>query len=292
MSALTRLFAILLLLLISTGIIAKEPIQEKQDQLFFEQVRRLETGTLEERIQAADYLKFVRSKLAVHPLLKALKGNPRVPKSDENFPTLKFVIAQALGAMEQEFTAQPMLEEYRRLETQILENEVPTFSSPDGYNMVIAVGELLRSVGSLPYDKTSADTISNALGHPNFYIRASAADGLKNQNKKDSLPALNAALDKEKNSFAKVSMLNAIVSINRIADKRFYELCDFLKDESSMVRYRASMALGEIDLKAGEMSLRQALLVEHIPMVREQIRKDLALVTGFKLPATTVFLGD
>ncbi|WP_425460782.1 HEAT repeat domain-containing protein [Leptospira langatensis] len=268
---------------------AKEMIHEKLDQLFYDQVKKLESGSLEERIQAADYLKFVTSKLAVRPLLKALKGNPNVPKSDENSPSLKFVIAQALGAMESDVSGPGMVEEIKRASALVQENDQPTFSAPDGYNLVISTGELLRNVGLLPYTKENQDAIIAGLSHPNFYIRASAADGLKNLNRKDTLSQLNSAIDKEKNPFAKVAILNAIVYINRIANQKFHDLCAFLKDESPMVRYRASMAVGEVDLKAGEYSLREALLIEHDQIVREQIKKDLANVTGFKMPANTPF---
>ncbi|EPG73903.1 hypothetical protein LEP1GSC058_2870 [Leptospira fainei serovar Hurstbridge str. BUT 6] len=274
-------------LLVSSAVSAKEPIHDKLDKLFFEQVHNLESGTLEEKIQAADYLKFVKSKLAVRPLLNALKGNPKVPKSEENSPTLKFAVAQALGAMESDIAAPGLMDEFKRISPLVQEMDIPSFSSPEGYNLTISVGEVLRSIGLLPYLKESEDTIVSGLSHPNFYVRASAADGLKNLNRKETLTQLNAALDKEKNSFAKVAILNAIVSINRIANQRFYDLCSFLKDESPMVRYRASMAVGEVDLKAGEFSLREALLVEHEPIVREQIKKDLANVIGFKMPATS-----
>ncbi|TGK07590.1 HEAT repeat domain-containing protein [Leptospira semungkisensis] len=268
---------------------AKEMIHEKLDQLFYDQVRKLDSGSLEEKIQAADYLKFVTSKLAVRPLLKALKGNPNVPKSDENSPSLKFVIAQALGAMESEISGPPMVDEIKRASALVQENDQPTFSAPDGYNLVISTGELLRNVGLLPYTKENQDAIIAGLSHSNFYIRASAADGLKNLNRKDTLSQLNSAIDKEKNPYAKVAILNAIVYINRIANQKFHDLCSFLKDESPMVRYRASMAVGEVDLKAGEYSLREALLIEHDQIVREQIKKDLANVTGFKMPANTPF---
>ncbi|MGJ4786966.1 HEAT repeat domain-containing protein [Leptospira koniambonensis] len=288
-----RILVLGIILSLTTQISAKEQIYEKLDQLFYDQVKKLESGNLEERIQAADYLKFVSSKLAVRPLLKALKGNPNVPKSEENSPTLKFTIAQALGAMESDIAGPGMLEEFKKISAIVQEGDYPAFSSPEGYNLVIAAGELIRNVGLLPYTKENQEAIVNALNHPNFYVRASAADGLKNLNRKETLSQLNSAIDKEKNPFSKVAILNAIVFINRIANQKFYDLCAFLKDESPMVRYRASIAVGEVDLKAGEYSLREALLIEHDQMVREQIKKDLASVTGFKMPANLpLFLKD
>ncbi|MGJ4745227.1 HEAT repeat domain-containing protein [Leptospira sp. SA-E8] len=288
-----RILILGIILSLTTQLSAKEQIHEKLDQLFYDQVEKLQSGNLEERIQAADYLKFVSSKLAVRPLLKALKGNPNVPKSDENSPTLKFTIAQALGAMESDISGPGMIEEFKKISATVQEADYPAFSSPEGYNTVIAAGEIIRNVGLLPYTKENQEAIINALNHPNFYVRASAADGLKNLNRKDVLSQLNSAIDKEKNPFAKVAILNAIVYINRIANQKFYDLCAFLKDESPMVRYRASIAVGEVDLKAGEYSLREALLIEHDKMVREQIKKDLASVTGFKMPANLpLFLKD
>ncbi|PJZ50975.1 HEAT repeat domain-containing protein [Leptospira saintgironsiae] len=288
-----RILVLGIILSLTTQISAKEQIYEKLDQLFYDQVKKLESGNLEERIQAADYLKFVSSKLAVRPLLKALKGNVNVPKSEENSPTLKFTIAQALGAMESDIAGPGMLEEFKKISATVQEGDYPSFSSPEGYNLVIAAGEIIRNVGLLPYTKENQEAIVNALNHPNFYVRASAADGLKNLNRKDVLSQLNSAIDKEKNPFAKVAILNAIVFINRIANQKFYDMCAFLKDESPLVRYRTSIAVGEVDLKAGEYSLREALLVEHDKMVREQIKKDLASVTGFKMPANLpLFLKD
>ncbi|ENO73835.1 hypothetical protein LEP1GSC012_1763 [Leptospira interrogans serovar Valbuzzi str. Valbuzzi] len=52
------------------------------------------------------------------------------------------------------------------------------------------------------------------------------------------------------------------------------------------------MALGEVDLKAAEFYLRQALLVEDKQNVRDQIRKDLASVLGFKLPTISVIFAE
>ncbi|MEI1277909.1 HEAT repeat domain-containing protein [Leptospira venezuelensis] len=288
-----RILVLGIILTLTAQISAKEQIYEKLDQLFYDQVEKLLSGNLEERIQAADYLKFVSSKLAVRPLLKALKGNANVPKSEENSPTLKFTIAQALGAMESDIAGPGMVEEFKKISATVQEGDYPAFSSPEGYNTVIAAGELIRNVGLLPYSKENQEAIVNALNHPNFYVRASAADGLKNLNRKETLSQLSSAIDKEKNPFTKVAILNAIVYINRIANQKFYDLCAFLKDESPMVRYRASIAVGEVDLKAGEYSLREALLVEHDKMVRDQIKKDLASVTGFKMPANLpLFLKD
>lgn len=38
---------------------------EYADRVYFEQVRKLESGSYEEKLDAADYLKFVSNKLAV-----------------------------------------------------------------------------------------------------------------------------------------------------------------------------------------------------------------------------------
>ncbi|MBE8415418.1 HEAT repeat domain-containing protein, partial [Leptospira borgpetersenii] len=165
-------------------------------------------------------------------------------------------------------------------------------TSKEDYTMVMAAGEILRTIGSYPYAKESEDVLVNALSHPNYYIRASAADGLKYMNRKETVNFLVSTLEKEKNDFTKAAILNSIVHIMRVADKSFYALCDMLKSESPSVRYRASMALGEVDLKAAEFYLRQALLVEDKQNVRDQIRKDLATVLGFKLPTISVIFAE
>lgn len=64
--------------------------------------------------------------------------------------------------------------------------------------MVIAAGEILRTIGSYPYMKESEEVLVNALGHTNYYIRASAADGLKYMNRKETVNFLVSTLEKEK----------------------------------------------------------------------------------------------
>ncbi|MGJ4752585.1 HEAT repeat domain-containing protein [Leptospira kmetyi] len=280
----TILFSICVLPLFAGG----DKAVEYADRAYFEQIRKLESGSYEEKVDAADYLKFVSNKLAVRPLLNALRGNPKTPKSLENHPYLKFTVAQALSMMDQEIAIKPTIEEYKKIEPTIQEKDEPYFTSKDDYTMVIAAGEILRTIGSYPYAKESEDVLVNALSHPNFYIRASAADGLKYMNRKETVNFLVSTLEKEKNDFTKAAILNSIVHIMRVADKSFYNLCDMLKSENPSVRYRVSMALGEVDLKAAEFYLRQALLVEDKQNVRDQIRKDLATVLGFKLPTISV----
>ncbi|WP_061248925.1 HEAT repeat domain-containing protein [Leptospira alstonii] len=265
---------------------------EYADRAYFEQIRKLESGSYEEKLDAADYLKFVSNKLAVRPLLNALRGNPKVPKSLENHPYLKFTVAQALSVIDLEVAIKPTIEEYKKLESTIQEKDEPFFTSKEDYTMVIAVGEILRTIGCYPYAKESEDVLISALSHPNYYIRASAADGLKYMNRKETVNFLVSTLEKEKNDFTKAALLNSIVNIMRVADKSFYTLCDMLKSDSASVRYRVSMALGEVDLKAAEYYLRQALLVEDKQHVRDQIRKDLASVLGFKLPTISVILAE
>ncbi|ASV12121.1 MULTISPECIES: HEAT repeat domain-containing protein [Leptospira] len=265
---------------------------EYADRVYFEQVRKLESGSYEEKLDAADYLKFVSNKLAVRPLLNALRGNPKIPKSLENHPYLKFTVAQALSVIDLEVAIKPTIEEYKKLEPTIQEKDEPYFTSKEDYTMVMAAGEILRTIGSYPYAKESEDVLVNALGHSNYYIRASAADGLKHMNRKETVNFLVSTLEKEKNDFTKAAILNSIVHILRVADKNFYALCDMLKSENPSVRYRTSMALGEVDLKAAEFYLRQALLVEDKQNVRDQIRKDLATVLGFKLPTISVIFAE
>ncbi|RHX88238.1 HEAT repeat domain-containing protein [Leptospira stimsonii] len=280
--------SIFLFSICTASLFSSDKAMEYADKAYFEQIRKLESGSYEEKVDAADYLKFVSNKLAVRPLLNALKGNPKVPKSLENHPYLKYTIAQALSVMDQESAIKPTIEEYKKIEPTITEKDEPYFTNKDDYTMVIAAGEILRTIGSYPYAKESEDVLVNALGHPNYYIRASAADGLKYMNRKETVNFLVSTLEKEKNDFTRAAILNSIVRILKVADKNFYVLCDMLKSESPMVRYRVSMALGEVDLKAAEFYLREALLVEDKQTVRDQIRKDLGTVLGFKLPSISV----
>ncbi|AOP35353.1 hypothetical protein A0128_16800 [Leptospira tipperaryensis] len=280
--------SIFLFSICTASLFSSDKAVEYADRAYFEQIRKLESGSYEEKVDAADYLKFVSNKLAVRPLLNALKGNPKVPKSLENHPYLKYTVAQALSVMDQEVAVKPTIEEYKKLEPTITEKDEPYFTTKEDYTMVIAAGEILRTIGSYPYAKESEDVLINALSHPNYYIRASAADGLKYMSRRETVNFLVSTLEKEKNDFTRAALLNSIVNILKVADKNFYTLCDMLKSESPSVRYRVSMALGEVDLKAAEFYLRQALLVEDKQSVRDQIRKDLGSVLGFKLPSISV----
>ena len=261
-------------------------INNKSDQDYYEFINLLAFGNKEERVYAAENLRYITSKKAVRPLIQAMKGNPDFPNAPENAPIIKFTIAQTLANMGQELAVKPLIEEYKKLEVKLDENAKLNFSSSLEYTDVMAAGEMLRAIGRLGNSEEIENTLNSALSHKNYYIRSSAADGMREMNKKSSIEKLKASLSQEKNDYAKTAILTAIVSINLSIDENFKALTEMLKNEDSSVRYRTSQGLGEIDLKVAEIYLKQALLIEEEPTVREQLKRDLKSIQSIEVNAS------
>ena len=152
---------------------------------------------------------------------------------------------------------------------------------------VVAAGEVLRSMGYLldPHeDKDALAAIEGALTHEHYYIRASAAEALRNTNRESTLGALEAAAGSEKDDYAKTVILGSIVGIKKTKTTQFFQLLDMLKNHSPTVRMKASNMLGELGIANSETHLRQAMMIEENLLVRDQLRKDIGIITGYQIP--------
>lgn len=225
---------------------------------------------------------------------------------EHNAPLLKFFVARAIAEIGDPSGIDPLVEVYNRYAKTIKDpyrftdpvkaaEFQPTFREPADYKMVLAVGEMLRSIGSLlhtlPTKKEMFDTaekvLKNAMTHDNYYIRSSAADGLRNFDRTETIPWLEAALEKEKNDYAKVAYLSAIVSISIAETDHYLDLISYLKNVDPMVRYRASRGVGASKIQSAETFLEQALMIEENWLVRDRMRKDIESVKSFKYPQFT-----
>ncbi len=269
---------------IRTDIINAQTIMLTPKEVYFqEQINQLHFGYLEERLEAVANLRIFKDTLAVRSLITALRGD-NFPNSVVNTPILKYYISQTLANMGQDIAIKPIIEEYKKYESTITENDKPFLDEKIEYSLLMALGEMLRSLGSLPYSNESFDVIKSALAHKNYYIRSSAADSLRRANRKESLEILTGALQNEKSEYTKAAILNAILSLEKNTGTYFLQLAGLLKSMDSNVRYRASAAMGDLDIKASEPYLKAALFIEDDLNVRIQIKKDLVIVRGFRIP--------
>ena len=257
---------------------------DRNNDLFQKNVAILWYGSIEERVKAIDTLRFIRSKRAIRPLIAALKGNPLIPNSDENSPLLKFQAAKAIAFMGQDLAIKPVIEVFKLNEKSISEDDTPSFSEGNEYKLVMALGEMLRTLGELELTKESLELLKTTLNHKNYYLRASAADGIKLSKNKEAMDTMKSLITNEKNEYTRSALLHAIISLEKNADQYFKLFLDLLKSEDPQVRRRTSIGLGELDIKMAEIVLKKALLIEDDAIVRQQIKKDLSILTGFKIP--------
>lgn len=250
---------------------------------------------------AAEELAFIRNPNAVRVLQEALVGSPNFPDSPRHTPIVKFHTARALGFIGRKEAAKALILEYNKYQDKIEENKKPSprpfgyiamgnsidspyFYHQNDYTIVLAVGEMLRALGRLEYTPEAETTLKDALKHKNFYIRASAADGLRLLEKVENLGVLKEAVGGETDDYAKASMLGAICTLERGATESFQQLTEMLKSDQPMARMKASFYLGEIELRLAEVPLQKAMEVEDDPIVYEQMRKDFKKVMSFKYP--------
>lgn len=308
------------------------PYKDVSDQFYKEQSQKMQYGSLEEKVIAIEKLKQVKSKRALRPLILVLRGwqtstaptkgaskladddnTPvNVDISDNNHPLIKFAAAQAIAAINHENGVKPLGEVYKALAPKIKAKDKPIYARAEDMPLVVATGEILRALGHLLEDtdepsadekasdtaklcKGAFDVLGEALKHENYYIRSAAAEGLKNSRKKSAIPLIDAALKDEKDKYARVSLIAAIVTISRVESAKFKELLKALKDEDYRVRMRASIGIGEAGLASAEVALRQAIMVEDSVTVREQMKQDLStILVNFVSPppTTTKYIPD
>lgn len=282
------------------------------DRSFVEQVRNLNNGTLQEKIAAIEILKKARTKRALRPMILALKGvtthaaeptkaqTQEISKnenyapinfdiSDNNKPVIKYLAAQALADLGHDMAIKPLADTYKVLAEQVKKDKDQRiyYSEMEKLPAVVAAGEVLRSMGYLldPHeDKDALAVLEGALAHEHYYIRASAAEALRNTNRESTLGALEAAAGGEKDDYAKTVMLGSIVGIKKTKTNQFFALLDMLKNISPVVRIKASSMLGELGIANSETHLRQAMMIEDNLHVRDQLRKDIGIITGYQIP--------
>jgi len=261
-------------------------------------------GEPHEAANAAEELAFIRNPNSVRLLTEALVGPPNFPNSPRNTALVKFHSARALGLIGRSEAAKALILEYNKNQEKIQEYKSPNprpfahvsmgnsidspyFFHENDYTIVLATGEMLRALGRLEYTPEAEATLKDALKHRNFYIRASAADGLRLLERPGNLGPLKEVAGGETDDYARASMLGAICSLERGATESFKQLTDMLKSDQPMARMKASFYLGEIDLRLAEVPLQKAMEVEDDPIVYEQMRKDYKKIMAFKYPTWT-----
>jgi hypothetical protein len=238
--------------------------------------------------------------------------NEPVP-AQHNSPIIKFYAAQALGKIGHELAAKALIDEYNlrkdKLDSKsqigffrdsryLMREEKPNFATEgefpydytfgeerNKYTMTIAVGEMLRAIGKLPYNATNEKALLEGLAHKNYYIRASAAEGLQNAGMVKNVEKLEQAAKNEKDQYTKASILSAIVNIQKIENENYNALLELLKSEDPVVRMRASLGLGDARIRSSETPLRQALEIEAEFPTKRRFKADIVRVRSFVYPA-------
>lgn len=301
-------------LVVSSSLFAIESFvyyEGSSDKFFVEQVRHISNGSLQEKIAAIETLKKSKTKRALRPLILALKGvthnaDPTKAQTqaisekdnyspinfvipDNNRPVIKFLAAQALANIGHELAIKPLADQYKILAEQVSKDKDQRifYAEVEKMPAVVAAGEVLMSLGYLldPFeDKEALDVIVKALDHEHYYIRACAAEALRNTQRETTIAAIDGAIGKEKDDYARTVMLASVVGIKRTNSKHFFQLLEMLKNPSSLVRIKTSNLLGELAVASSETYLRQAMMIEDDLLVRNQMKKDIGIITGYQIP--------
>ncbi|TGM80169.1 HEAT repeat domain-containing protein [Leptospira bouyouniensis] len=275
----------------------------EQEDIFFEtQRKRLNSSDLFEIRDAIDRLTFIKSNKGLRDILSALEGNPNFPTSENNAPAVKFYAAKALSKKGDSIAIPVLIKVFQKESGSIVEynppkqrkitdgvadrysNSSPYFYEDGEISMVLACGEILRALGSLPHTETSGSTLKQALSHPNFYIRSSAADAMYESNRKEYLTNLAETLGKEQIPYTKISILAAIVGIERLPNQNFKSVTEMLSDKDPEVRKKASVGLRRIDLRIAAPYLEKAIEIENHPVVLTQMKEDYNFLISFRNP--------
>lgn len=274
---------------------------ETNESFFLEQQTKLGSSDPNEVRDAIDKLTFVRSNRGVRDIISALKGMPEFPDAPQNSPVIKFYAAKALGKKGDSIAILPLKGTFQKNCGNITERKIakrkitdpvsdsksttiPYFYAEGEHNIVIACGEILRSLGELPLTDVSTEELKKALLSPNFYIRSSAADGLFFSGKKDFLGVLRESLGKEQDPYAYISILSAVVGLERLPNQNFREVLKKLNEGDPEIRKKASEALVRLDLSISTPYLKKAIEIENDPHVRRQLESDYRTLTAFHPP--------
>ncbi|TGL72188.1 HEAT repeat domain-containing protein [Leptospira jelokensis] len=278
-------------------------LYSETDSTFFEtQRKRLNSSDIFEIRDAIDRLTFIKSSRGVRDILSVLEGNPNFPTSETNAPAVKFYASRALAKEGDKIAVPILIKTFQNESPKLVEHNPPkqrkiidgvadrhSNSSPYFYedgeiSMVLACGEILRALGSLPFSEESEKTIKQALAHPNFYIRSSAADAMYESKRKEFLPSLSEALGKEQIPYARIAILAGIVGIERLPNQNFKSVTEFLSDLDPEVRKKASEALRRLDLRIAAPYLEKAIQLENHPIVLSQMKEDHSYLISFRSP--------
>jgi HEAT repeat protein len=304
-------YSILIVFLLQSGAWAESsysvrPMNEKK---FFETIDLLRFGTFQEKLDAIGVLEQNKSRGAIPPLSLALSGEHVQPNPDTEYshalvsipslddvPEIKFYSARALGQLGHEEGIAPLIKEYKKREATIQETDKPLYSEhlnnpmTKQINMplVMAVGEMLNALGDLPPTKESIETLKEALNHKNYYVRASAAEGLRRLGRMNTIEALEGALANEKVDYTKAAILSSLVGISKTENKHFVELVKLLGNANPNVQSRAAYGLAVSKVRTAETALRQQLEIEDHDMVRKDLKESITIVTSFLYPEYTM----
>lgn len=275
---------------------------ESEERFFEIQRTRLSSSNLMEVRDAIDQLTFVKSNQGIRDIISAMEGSPNFPTSPGNAPAVKFYAAKALGIKGEKLAIPHLIKTYQKESANISEHNPPktrtwkdgvadstSLSSPYFYEdgeipITLACGEILRSLGSLPLTSESEATIKSALVSPNFYLRSSAADALYLSRKKDSLPSLVEALGKESVPYAKISILSAVVGLERLPNQNYKAVLESLTDKDPQVRAKASDALRRLDFRISAPYLEKVIQSENDSKVLTQMKSDYQFLISLHTP--------
>lgn len=286
--------------------------KDGDDKFFDKQIRLLSYGSVEEKISAIYNLRAVRSKRALRPFVLALRGvssltskqtksqtqeiNPDGEYAYINFeikqnnkPVVKYLAAQGLAEIRHDFSIPHLIETYKELNafSEKNKNQRIFYEHFEEMPEIIAQGEVLKSLGTLLADhesKEAQELINQALNHEHYFVRSAAAEALSNTDSDTAIPTLDGAVAKEKNDYAKASMHAAIVDIRKTNTKHFFALVEMLKNPSSIVRLKVSALLGILAIENSETYIRQAMMIEENVAVKNQMKKDIVLITTYEVP--------
>ncbi|MCW7494489.1 HEAT repeat domain-containing protein [Leptospira sp. 2 VSF19] len=278
-------------------------LMAESDERFFEiQQTRLASSDVFEIRDAIDKLTFVKSSLGIRDIISALEGTSHFPTSPRNAPAVKFYAAQALGKKGDKIAIPYLIKTYQKESNNIPEHnpqKVRTWkdgvadssspSSPYFYDdgeipITLACGEILRALGSLPLTAESESTIKSALTSPNFYLRSSAADAVYLSGKTEFLSSLLDTLGKETVPYAKISLLSAVVGLERLPNQNYKSVLESLTNKDPEVRAKASDALRRLDFRTSAPYLEKVIQSENNAKVLKQMKSDYQFLVSFHAP--------
>jgi HEAT repeat protein len=296
---------IICILFVGSPILHSEdiPQRKERDMAFFEeQRRRIDSSDPEEIRDAIDRLSFVRSRQGVGIILLALRGTPNFPTSTQNSPVVKFYAAKALGKKGELAAVAPLIYEFKERSQGLNERQKtkrkiqdnvngrdslssPYFFNSDDISLVLACGEMLRALGSLPLTEDSGKLIKQSLTHKNFYIRASAADAIFLSGRIQLASGLSELISTEKDDYSKISFVSALAGLERLPNQNFKTLTMELNNEDPEIRKKASEGLSRMGLRLGATYLEKAISLEGNERVLAQMKEDYRVLTSFQVPS-------